>query len=75
MKVIAYCGEEEFELNTQLNQIGKKITIFDDKRRRTFTIIDTETILEEALYKLHDGERKICNITETRIYLEEDEIH
>jgi len=77
MIINAYCGDEEFELRVNsVDQIGKKITIIDDKRQRTFTIITIETVFKQELFDFQDVKnQKLCNIVMIKIYLEEDEIH
>ena len=77
MRINAYYGDEEFELIVNsMDQIGKKITIIEDKNIRTFTIIDIETVFSQDTYDFPDIRgKKICNITKIKIYLEEDEIH
>ena len=77
MRINAYCGDEEFELEIDgLDQIGKKITIIEDKRQRKFTIITIETIFKQGLFNFEDVKnQKLCTIEKIKMYLEEDEIH
>ena len=71
MKVIAYHGDEEFTLDiNSLENIGKKITIINDKKTRTFNIINTETIFMENLYHIDGGEKMFRTIDTIKIYLE-----